>query len=198
MAFVARLLGAFHGHQTVAKVSDDERTRVKVTDERGSSGAGVEVGDDVPTGAWLTLLPRQHQYMHVIFGERYMLAISELQVHFLTCLTVGHKNSLQLGLSASNVFLMWSRWLCSSALSSLFHIYSSLIKSYPQAWGRSGVHRYATLLHIPPIPLLNCQNNFVFFSLIRPNLLLVCVFPACLRLCRQHPLRQLPWLTCET
>lgn len=50
MASVARLLGVFNGHQTVAKVSDEERKRLKVTDERGSSGAGVDVGDDVPTG----------------------------------------------------------------------------------------------------------------------------------------------------
>lgn len=51
MAAVARLLGVFHGHQTVAKVSDNDRGRLKVTDERGSSSsAGVEVGDDVPTG----------------------------------------------------------------------------------------------------------------------------------------------------
>lgn len=51
MASAAELLAGFHGHPTVAKASDDERKRLKVTDERGSSGAGVEVGDDVPTGA---------------------------------------------------------------------------------------------------------------------------------------------------
>lgn len=196
----------FHGHQTVAKLSDDERKRLKVTDERGSSSAGVKAEADVPTGRWLTLLPASTSICVLFLGKTHVC-------YFRTLVTAGafsssdvwsqnpppknKKTQLQLGLITSNVFLMWGRCLCSSTafftVASLFHIYSSLIKSYPQAWNRRWVLRYAPLCHYPPISFFLLQDNFVSFSLIPSNLLLLCGFPARIHLCCQQPLQQLPW-----
>lgn len=204
MASAARLLGVFNGHQTVAKVSDEERKRLKVTDERGSSGAGVDVGDDVPTGPWLILLPSSTNTCMLFLGKTHVCYFRTLASAgaFSSCLTFGHKQRAQLGSIAFNVFLVWSRCLCTSTVfltvSSLFHIYSSLIKSYLQAWGRCRVVQFASLLHIPSISLFNCQNNFVSLALIHPNFLHVCGFSACIRLCCQQTLRQLPWPSRET
>lgn len=138
------LLGIFHGqHQTVAKVSDNEWRRSKVTDER--------VEDDVPTAPWLTRLPGStNTDMHVIFGKDACLLFQDF--HHCRCiffLTLHHGKWSRLGLIASNVVLMWSRCFCSSTIFltvfPLFPIYSSLIKSYPQAWGRHEFDQYAPL-----------------------------------------------------
>lgn len=92
--------------------------------------------------------PRQHQYIHVIFGKDACLLFQDFQhCRCIFFLTLHHRKWNRLGLIASNVVLMWSRCLCSSAVFltvfPLFPIYSSLIKSYPQAWGRHGFDRYA-------------------------------------------------------
>ena len=83
------------------------------------------------------------------------------------------KKSLQLGLIAANVFLMWSRScapLLSPSPSPLFHIHPSLIKSSPQARGGSIFHA-PPHPPIPPVPLLDCQNKVVSSSPIRPHFL---------------------------
>lgn len=183
MASAAELLAVFHGHQTVAKVSDDERRRLKVTDERGGSGAGVEVGDDVPTGRDSASAPAAPMHACTLFwGKTHVYYFRTLVTAgaFSSCLTSGNRTKAAAGFDGPcRGFKVNSAPLVSSQppLSYLF------ITHFPQAWGRRGLVRYS------PPHSSHCQNNCVFFSLIRPNFLLVCVFPACIR--------QLPWPNCE-
>lgn len=68
--------------------------RLKVTDERGSSSsAGVEVGDAVPTGLWLTLLPSSTNTCMLFLGKTHVCYFRTWVTAgaFSCCLTFGHR-----------------------------------------------------------------------------------------------------------